>query len=88
MISGASPDAGAPGVPVLAIQGVHDSQIPASVVHAYAGRVSGRYVSLDAGHFAMLVREKEAMAALTSFLRARSGASGPAVLHSMREPRP
>jgi hypothetical protein len=88
VISGASPEAIAPGVPVLAIQGAHDSQVPAFIVRAYAGRVGGRYVSLDAGHFAMLVREKEAMGALTSFLRARSGVSGRAVLHSMREPRP
>jgi hypothetical protein len=60
-----------------------DSQIPAYVVRAYAGRVGGRHVSLDAGHFAMLVRETSAMGALTSFLRARAGD-----LPSMREPRP
>jgi pimeloyl-ACP methyl ester carboxylesterase len=75
LVSGASPDEAAvsPGVPVLAIQGVHDSQISASVVRAYADRVGARYVSLDAGHFAMLVREREAMGAVTEFLRHRGG---------------
>ena len=77
VLSGASPDeaAGSPGVPVLAIQGVHDAQISAAVVHAYADRVGARYASLDAGHFAMLGREREAMGALTEFLRHR-GAHG------------
>ncbi len=67
-ISGASSDAAPPGVPVLAIQGERDAQIPASVVRAYAGRVGGRYVSLPAGHFALLMEEARTRAAITSFL--------------------
>lgn len=69
LISGASPDADAPGMPVLVIQGEHDAQIPAYLVHAYAERVAGRYLSLDAGHFALLVREGAASHAISAFLR-------------------
>ena len=86
LISGASPEAEAPGVPVLAIQGAHDAQISASVVRAYAGRVRGRYLSLDAGHFAMLVREREAMGAVTSFLRSRSAVPAPANARTAARP--
>jgi pimeloyl-ACP methyl ester carboxylesterase len=71
VISGASPEAASPSIPVLAIHGAHDAQISAGVVRAYATRVGGRYVSLDAGHFALLAREVEATAAITAFLRAR-----------------
>jgi hypothetical protein len=71
---------------VLAIQGAHDAQISASVVRAYAGRVRGRYLSLDAGHFAMLVREREAMGAVTSFLRSRSAVPAPANARTAARP--
>jgi hypothetical protein len=72
VISGASPEAASPHVAVLALQGTHDAQMPAAVVRAYAARVGGRYLPLDAGHFALLVREAEARGAITSFLRARA----------------
>lgn len=68
VISGASPEAVAPHVPVLAFQGRRDAQIPASVVRAYASRTGGRYVEVEAGHFAMLVREQEFLHAMTSWL--------------------
>jgi hypothetical protein len=74
LISGAASDASSPGVPALAIQGERDAQIPAWLVRAYAERVGGRYLSLDAGHFALLAREEEAHAAITTFLRGRLGA--------------
>lgn len=70
-ISGASPAAPAPGIPVLAVQGAHDVQIPASVVHAYATRSNGRYVELDAGHFALLLKESQAVDAMAAWLAQR-----------------
>jgi pimeloyl-ACP methyl ester carboxylesterase len=73
LVSGASPEAEAPHVPVLVIQGERDAQIPAEVTRGYARAMGGRYVSLAAGHFAMLVREREAMGAITEFLRSRGG---------------
>ncbi len=72
VISGASPAALLPHAPVLAVQGAHDAQISASVVRAYAARVGGQYISLDSGHFALLLREEDARRAITSFLRART----------------
>jgi hypothetical protein len=69
VISGASSDAAPPGVPVLALQGELDAQIPASVVRAYAHGAGALYVPLDAGHFALLMREKTASDAIAAFLR-------------------
>ena len=68
LISGASPSAANPGIPVLAVQGQHDTMMPASLVHAYTQRVGGRYVELDAGHFAMLLRAQETGDAVVSWL--------------------
>lgn len=73
-ISGASPSASAPGIPVLCVQGKHDVQIAASIVAAYAARSGGKYVELDAGHFALLVKEELAVDAIATFLAARPGA--------------
>jgi len=73
LISGASGEAEPPGVPVLVLQGERDAQIPATLVHAYAARVGARYVSLDAGHFALLVCEAAATTRMTAFLRQRGG---------------
>ena len=88
VISGASPEAAAPGVPVLALHGTHDAQISADVVRAYAGRVDGRYLAFDAGHFAMLTREQEMMPAITSFLRERASRTSTGARTSAREVRP
>jgi hypothetical protein len=77
LLSGASPDAASPGVPVLAVQGVKDAQIPAEVVRAYAARVHGRYVPLAAGHFALLMEETQAHGAIASFLAGLARGSGP-----------
>ncbi len=70
LVSGASPDGAAPGVPTLVVHGERDAQISARVARAYADRVDARYLSLDAGHFALLLCEHRAAEALTSFLRA------------------
>jgi hypothetical protein len=85
LVSGASPEAGAPGVPVLVVQGERDAQVSASVVRAYAERVHAGYVSLDAGHFALLTRRDRATSAITSFLRSLPPASPAASRASARE---
>jgi pimeloyl-ACP methyl ester carboxylesterase len=68
-ISGASPEARPPGIPVLCIQGRKDRNIPASIVEAYARHSGGRYVELEAGHFALLVEEERAVTAMADWLR-------------------
>ena len=61
LVSGAAPDAAAPGVPTLVLQGRRDTQIAASVAHGYASRIGAKYVELDGGHFVLLVdRERSA----------------------------
>ncbi len=88
LVSGADADAPAPSVPVLAIQGAKDAQISASVVHAYAERVGGRYLSIDAGHFALLSREEEVRPAIATFLRRAPLAAATAARRAPRaEPR-
>ncbi len=72
LVSGAAPDAGAPGVSTLVIQGRVDGQVSTPMVRAYATRVGAKYVELDAGHFALLVERERAEAAITDWLtRAR-----------------
>ncbi len=73
-ISGASPQATSPGIPVLCIQGKRDAQIPAAIVAAYATRSSGKYVEWDAGHFVLLLKEDLVVDAMASWLGARPGA--------------
>lgn len=75
LVSGAAPDAGAPGIPALVVQGRDDGQIPASLVHGYAERVGARYVELDAGHFAMLVRRPRVEDAISGWLSAQPRAA-------------
>jgi hypothetical protein len=48
--------------------------------------VSARYISLDAGHFALLVKEDETRAAITAFLRARGDGSRRAARARREEP--
>ncbi len=74
VISGAAPDAGAPGVPTLAIHGAHDAMAGIEEARAYAAKTSGRLVVLDAGHFAMLVRAEESDRAVREFVEARLSA--------------
>ncbi len=69
LVSGASAQAPAPHLPALVLQGEHDAQVDAADPRAYAARSGARYVSLDAGHFAMLAREAEVTTAVTAFLR-------------------
>ena len=68
LVSGAAPDAGAPGVPTLVVQGRVDGQVSTPMVRSYASRVGAKYVELEAGHFALLVERERASAAITDWL--------------------
>jgi pimeloyl-ACP methyl ester carboxylesterase len=68
LISGASPDAGPPGIPALVIHGRKDTMADFSEATGYAARTGAKLVALDAGHFAMLVRARENDAAVRAFV--------------------
>jgi pimeloyl-ACP methyl ester carboxylesterase len=74
-ISGIWPKAPAPRVPVLFIQGRHDSMMPTRTVRALARQAGPRatYVEVDSGHFAFLDRREECEQAIASWLREREG---------------
>ncbi|MFO0575226.1 MAG: alpha/beta hydrolase [Polyangia bacterium] len=67
LISGTS-DAPAPGAPVLVVHGSRDAMSSAQHARAYAARVGGEYTSLDAGHFALLLRREEACRRVAAWL--------------------
>lgn len=68
LISGAAPEARAPGVPTLVIHGVTDNMASVDDARGYAQRYNARFVGLNAGHFAMLVRREENDRAVRSFV--------------------
>ncbi|HEY1956647.1 MAG TPA: alpha/beta hydrolase [Polyangiaceae bacterium] len=72
LVSGAAPDAAAPGVPTLVVQGRRDAQISASVAYAYAQRAGAEYDQLDDGHFALLVDRERAAHVIAEWLGGRS----------------
>ncbi|CAN5800247.1 hypothetical protein BH09MYX1_BH09MYX1_44970 [soil metagenome] len=73
-ISGASPAASAPGIPVLCVQGKADTMVSAAVVSAYAARAGATYVGVNAGHFALLMKEDLVVDTLATWLSVRPGA--------------
>jgi pimeloyl-ACP methyl ester carboxylesterase len=87
LISGASHVAETPRVPVLLIQGLHDSMFPARRMRAFADRAGKRVTSveLDSGHFAFLDHAEECERALALWLRERErdvpGRASPAHLN-------
>ena len=58
LLSGADPEAAAADVPTLVIQGRHDTMVRPTDAAAYAELHDARYVDVDAGHFALLVRSE------------------------------
>lgn len=74
LISGAAWDAGPAGVPTLVIHGERDTMASAQEGQAYAARNHAELVSLDAGHFAMLVRRDKSDAAVRAFVARRVAA--------------
>ncbi|HVH41505.1 MAG TPA: hypothetical protein VM925_04150 [Labilithrix sp.] len=75
LISGAAADAQPPGIPVLVIHGTKDTMASSQAARAYAARSGARFVALDAGHFAMLVRGAEHDGAVRDFIRTHLGLS-------------
>jgi hypothetical protein len=73
LISGASPKAPPPHVPVLLVEGKRDSMMPARLMRAYAQQAGplATYFEVDSGHFALLDRYEECQRAISSWLRER-----------------
>jgi hypothetical protein len=79
LISGASTKVPPPRVPVLLVEGKHDSMMPARLMREVAQR-AGRlatYVELDSGHFAFLDRHEECEKAIASWLLEREREARP-----------
>jgi pimeloyl-ACP methyl ester carboxylesterase len=73
LISGASTKVPPPRVPVLLVEGKHDSMMPARLMRE-AARKAGHlatYVELDSGHFAFLDRHEACEKAIASWLLER-----------------
>jgi|GEM_PF-827650 len=68
LVSGADPEAPPPGVPVLVLHGRYDSMTSSIDAATYAAKHGGRYVGLEAGHFALLVRSAESERAIRAFV--------------------
>jgi pimeloyl-ACP methyl ester carboxylesterase len=71
LVSGAERRAPPAGVPTLVLHGRHDTMTSFDDARAYAERTGARFVDLDAGHFAMLVRGAEVDRAIREFVAAR-----------------
>jgi pimeloyl-ACP methyl ester carboxylesterase len=71
LISGASRVAATPRVPVLLVQGRHDSMFPARRMRAFAERTGklATYFEVDSGHFAFLDHADECERAIATWLR-------------------
>lgn len=71
LISGASRAADTPRVPVLLVQGRHDSMFPARRMRAFAERAGklATYFEVDSGHFAFLDHADACERALATWLR-------------------
>lgn len=69
LVSGAAPEAPRTSLPTLVLQGRADSMMPTDVARSYGAGAQSRYVELDAGHFAMLIRSEVADHAIESWLR-------------------
>jgi predicted alpha/beta hydrolase family esterase len=75
LVSGAPADAPSAGVPTLVIHGTKDTMASVGSARAYAANTGARFVALDAGHFAMLVRAEQHDRAVRDFVADRVGAA-------------
>jgi pimeloyl-ACP methyl ester carboxylesterase len=73
LVSGATPSAPSAGVPSLVIHGTRDTMASYEDGSLYAADHGSKLVSLDAGHFAMLVRPEAFDRELGAFVAARLG---------------
>ncbi|MDB5215880.1 MAG: hypothetical protein JWO86_3807, partial [Myxococcaceae bacterium] len=76
LISGADPATPPAGIPTLVIHGKHDTMTSYESARLYAANAGAKFVTLDAGHFAMLVKGEEADRAIREFVTARLSGSG------------
>lgn len=67
LVSGVDPSASGAGVPVLLVHGRHDTMTSHGAAASYARAHGAVLVSLEAGHFAMLVRERAFVDAVRAF---------------------
>ncbi|AKJ04751.1 putative esterase [Archangium gephyra] len=79
LISGASTKVPPPRVPVLLVEGTHDSMMPARLMREVARRAGplATYVELDSGHFAFLDRHEACEKAIASWLLEREREARP-----------
>jgi pimeloyl-ACP methyl ester carboxylesterase len=71
LISGADSTTPPAGIPTLVIHGRRDTMCSYESAQVYAANAGARFVTLDAGHFAMLVKGDETDRAVLDFVRAR-----------------
>jgi pimeloyl-ACP methyl ester carboxylesterase len=71
LISGADSATPPAGLPTLVIHGRDDTMVSYESARIYAANAGARFVSLDAGHFAMLVKGEETDRAVREFVIAR-----------------
>jgi esterase/lipase len=71
VISGAHSDGDAAGLPTLVVQGERDTRVAAAAARSFAARAHARYAGFDGGHFVLLMRREETLAAITAWLRAQ-----------------
>jgi pimeloyl-ACP methyl ester carboxylesterase len=78
LISGASRIADTPRVPVLLVQGQHDSMFPVRRMRAFAQRAGALATTFEvnSGHFAFLDHADECERAIASWLRERERSAG------------
>ncbi|WP_309894847.1 alpha/beta hydrolase [Archangium sp.] len=77
LLSGGSSKAPPPRVPVLLVEGKHDSMMPARLMREIARRAGSlaTYVEVDSGHFAFLDRYEQCERAIASWLVDRERAA-------------
>lgn len=87
LVSGAPAGAPPAGAPTLVIHGSYDTMASVPEARAYAARTGAKYVALDAGHFAMLVRPERFDHELRAFVEARLVATCTEASTPRRRPR-
>jgi len=71
LISGASPEAAAAGVPTIAFEGASDTMMPPAVVRKYAENTDATYVEIAGTHFLLIEQLDEMTAKMASWLEKR-----------------
>ena len=71
LLSGADPAAETAGIPTLVIHGTHDTMADIADAERYVANTNARFIEVDAGHFAFLVRSEPIARDIRSFVEAR-----------------